>query len=860
MELITTHIYADLDALSSMILAKKLYPQAVMAFPGNVSNNVKKFVTLYQDFLGITKTKDIDFDEVEKLIVVDTSKISRIGRFKELLGKVEVEIYDHHPESEEDIDGKITRVDYGSNTTHLLEIIKNRLGNNVKFEKYELNVALMGLYEDTGNFTYSITTPEDLKAAAFLIKKGGDLKFVHEYTTKGLREEQKEVFIQLLESGETLKFSTERIFITKIFSEEFLGGIDELINKIKDVEDCTACFIICGNDEKSNIIARSSSIGVPLDEILEKYHGGGHPSASSVVVKDVPLDELYDELKKIILSNVKKGKTIGEIMSTPVKTITMDTRLRDAHKIMSRFGYTGLPVVEQGKLVGIISRRDIDRSIGHGFANAPVKVYMSSKIITSTEDTSIDDLKQIIVENEIGRIPILRGDKLVGIVTRSDILRFLYAQRKKMDMRKRKSSKAMREQLLDKIPKDLIELLTAIEKVAKKRKEKVYMVGGIVRDIILGISNKDIDIVVEGEGIAFAMELNKELNGKKVVVHEKFKTAVVVVSSELKIDVATSRVEYYEYPTSLPSVDYGSIREDMYRRDFTINTLAIEIDYQKFGELVDFFNGYRDIQNKEIRILHNLSFIEDPTRIIRAFRFASRYGFKIEEETERFLRDAVENGFLKKISWPRVKNEMKIILGDKNPQKALNYLEEYGVLRNIHHNIKLTERMVSHLEELNAIEGMVRKLNLKKWIMVFLILMEDLKSDEMELVFNKFSFSQEFRKKFEYGIRSREAILSKLKKADKNSEIYDILNGISLEVLVILYLEGKRSTREKIGGYIFNISKVHPIITGKDLIEMGYKPGPEFREILNRMLYRQLDSQNVTKEELLKKIKNEPGV
>ncbi len=851
MELITTHIYADLDALSSMVLAKKLYPEAVIAFPGNVSNNVKKFVTLYQDFLGITKTKDVDFDQVDKLIVVDTAKVSRIGRFKELIGRVPVEIYDHHPESDEDIEGNITRVSYGSNTTHILELIKERLGSTVKFEKYELNVALMGLYEDTGNFTYSITTPKDLKAAAFLIKKGGDLKFVHEYSTKGLREDQKDTFIELLEAGETIKFSTERIFLTKIYSEDFLGGIDELINKIKDVEDCTACFIICGNDEKSNIIARSSSIGVPLDEILEGYQGGGHPSASSVVVRDISVNDLYNQLKEIILKNVKKGKTTKEIMSTPVKTITMDTRLRDAHKIMTRFGYTGLPVVEDGKLVGIISRRDIDRSMGHGFANAPVKVYMTSKLITASEETSIDDLKQTLVENEIGRIPILRGEKLVGIVTRADILRFLYAQKKRMDMKKREVSKAMREQLLDKIPKDLIELLKAIEKIAKKRKEKVYMVGGIVRDIILGIPNKDIDIVVEGEGIAFAWDLKNELNGEKIVVHEKFKTAVVIVNKNLKIDVATSRVEYYEYPTSLPSVDYGSIREDMYRRDFTINSLALEIDYQKFGELVDFFNGYRDIQNREIRILHNFSFVEDPTRIIRAFRFASRYNFKIEEETERFLKDAVENGFLKKISWPRVKNEFKIILGDKNPEKALNYLEKYDVLKNIHHNIRLTEKIKKHLEDLQSLDGMISELKLKKWIMAFLILMEDLKSDEIELIFNKFSFSQDFRKKYEYGIKKRVEVLSKLKKSDKNSDIYDILNEISLEVLMLIYLEGKKTAKDKIKKFISDISKVKPLVTGADLISMGYKPGPEFRKILQGALYRQLDFKDITKEQLL---------
>jgi len=853
MKVITTHIYADLDALSSMVMAKKLYPDAVMVFPGNISTNVKKFITLYQDFLNIEKVKDIDFDQIEELIVVDTSKRNRIGRFGDVVHKIgRVKVYDHHPEAPEDIEAPIVRKEYGSNTSHMVEILKEVYGSDLTFEKYELNAGLMGIYEDTGNFTYSNTRPIDLETAGYLLGLGGDVRIVHEYITKGIREDQKDVFLKLIEEGEVLEFSGERIFLTKHYSEEFVGGIDELINKIKELEECSACFVICGNDEKSSIIARSSSMGVRLDEILEEFQGGGHWNASSVIAKNTPFGELYEDVKELILKNIKIGKLARDIMSTPVKTIEMDTRLKDAYKLMKQFGYTGLPIVDEGRLCGIISRRDVDRAIGHGFANAPVRVYMATGIVWASEEDSLEDIKRKLVENEIGRVPILKDGNLRGIVTRADVLRHLFAQRRKADSGLREKARILREGIIDGIGSDLNRILECIRKTAAREGVKAYLVGGIVRDIILGIENEDIDIVVEGNGIAFAKSLCETLGGKKVVTHEKFKTAVVVVDENLKIDVATSRVEYYEYPSSLPTVEYGSLREDMFRRDFTINSLALEVDNNRFGDLVDYFNGYRDIREKKIRILHNLSFIEDPTRIIRAFRFASRYEFDIAEETERLLQDSIENGFLKRVSWPRVKTELKIILGDRKPQRALEYLEKYGILKTIHHKIKYSNRMKKQIEKTADLEKFINTLGLKKWMVNFLIVLEDLETDELDLVFSKFGFSGNFKKKYHLGSIKRKKLLEDLSIARKNSRIYDILKEVTNEIVVLLYLEGNQELKRNIEKYVYRLRGAECQVGGKDLIEIGFTPGDHFKDILAEIFYFQLDNPECDREELLK--------
>ncbi len=855
MKIITTHIYADLDALSSMVMAKKLYPDAVMVFPGNISMNVKKFITLYQDFLNIEKVKDIDFDQIEELIVVDTSKKNRIGRFGDVVDRIKsVKVYDHHPEAPEDIEAPIIRKEYGSNTSHMVEILKEVLGDDLTFETYELNAGLMGIYEDTGNFTYSNTRSIDLETAGYLLKLGGDIKVVHEYITKGIREDQKEVFLKLIEAGEILEFSVERIFLTKYYSEDFIGGVDELINKIKELEECSACFIICGNDEKANIIGRSSSMGVRLDEILEGFQGGGHWNASSVIARDTPFDKLYKDVRELILKNIKIGKLARDIMSTPVKTIERDTRLKDAYKLMKKFGYTGLPIVDEGRLCGIISRRDVDRAIGHGFANAPVRVYMSTGIVWAAEEDSLEEIKRKLVENEIGRVPILREGALIGIVTRADVLRHLFAQRQRTNKGLREEARILREGIIDGIGPELRKILESIRETAAREGVKAYLVGGIVRDIILGIENEDIDIVVEGNGIEFAKSLCESLGGKKVVSHEKFKTAVVVVDENLKIDVATSRVEYYEYPTSLPTVEYGSLREDMFRRDFTINSLALEVDNNRFGDLVDYFNGYKDIREKKIRILHNLSFIEDPTRIIRAFRFASRYGFDIAVETERLLQDSIENGFLKRVSWPRVKTELKIILGDRRPQRALEYLEKYGILKTIHPKIRYSSRMKEQIEKTADLKRLLDTLGLEKWLVNFLVVLENLNSDELNLVFSKFGFSGSFKKKYHLGSTKRKKILKELSIARKNSRIYDILKEITNEIIVLLYLEGNQDLKENIEKYVYSLRNAECIVGGRDLIEMGGTPGDHFKDILQEVFYFQLDNPESEKEELLKKL------
>ncbi|GAI35559.1 unnamed protein product, partial [marine sediment metagenome] len=260
-------------------------------------------------------------------------------------------------------------------------------------------------------------------------------------------------------------------------------------------------------------------------------------------------------------------------------------------------------------------------------------------------DTTIKSLQRKMIENAIGRIPILDGRKMVGIVTRNDILRAQHgneyiSEETTLDKTHGFTPETVRKRMTQLLPKWLIKVIDDLGKLADEYGMKAYLVGGFVRDLLLKYANLDIDVVIEGDAIAFAKKIVKKFGGR-VRPHKKFGTAVVVLPNDFRIDFASARSEYYKQPAALPSVEKSSIYQDLYRRDFSINSMAIKLNAIEFGQILDYFGGQRDILEKRIRILHNLSFIDDPTRIFRAVRFEQKYGFYMDSQTENFARKAI---------------------------------------------------------------------------------------------------------------------------------------------------------------------------------------------------------------------------
>ncbi len=368
-------------------------------------------------------------------------------------------------------------------------------------------------------------------------------------------------------------------------------------------------------------------------------------------------------------------------MSHPVKTIHFDLSINDAAEQMFHYGHTGFPVInEEEELVGIISRRDVDKATRHDLGHAPVKAYMSTEPITLSSDATLETVQQTMIQYNIGRIPIVDNRQIVGIVSRSDVIEVLHNRRHRHHLQEyalMASQSNLSHSLRNFLEAKTYSLLQQIGEEADAQGIQAYLIGGIVRDLLLNRPNEDIDIVIEGDAIAFAHHLAKKLGGK-IKAHEQFGTATWSAPHHIKLDLVTCRTEYYEGPATLPVVKASNIREDMARRDFTINAMALRINEQSFGELLDFFSREKGFsREKKFRILHTLSFIEDPTRIFRAVRFANRFQYRLSKQTAELARAAAET--VTTLSKTRLVHELELMLPEENGVTMFKELEALKV-------------------------------------------------------------------------------------------------------------------------------------------------------------------------------------
>jgi len=316
----------------------------------------------------------------------------------------------------------------------------------------------------------------------------------------------------------------------------------------------------------------------------------------------------------------------------------------------------------------------------------PVRTVMQPELPTVPAATPLADLRDLFLERSYRFVVVEEGERPVGIITRMDLFRRLFEQQHEagaaLDNRmagRRPVSQPITRLLREISPPWVQRVLTAARDVATAQRVPVYLVGGMVRDLLLERANEDVDLVVEGDGIAFAAALAAAMDGRHHP-HAPFLTAVVTLPDGLRVDVASARTEFYRMPAALPEVETSLIRQDLYRRDFTINSLAVALTGDRFGELVDFFGGRKDIQRREIRVLHSLSFIDDPTRALRAVRYARRLGFAIAPDTTYLIATALSEGVFERLSGQRLRRELELLLAEPHPTPALALIAELGLL------------------------------------------------------------------------------------------------------------------------------------------------------------------------------------
>jgi tRNA nucleotidyltransferase (CCA-adding enzyme) len=879
MEVITTHINADFDSLASMLAAKKLYPRAVLVFPGSQERSLRDFFihsALYA--LEVERIKNIDLREINRLILVDTRQVSRIGKFSEILSNpdLEIHIYDHHPPSAEDLHGSLEVIsEVGATVTLLLNLLQER---EVEITPDEATVMMLGIYEDTGNLTFPSTKEEDFKAAGYLVRKGANLSILSNVITKELTAEQVFLLNDLIQSAARYSFHGVNVVIAQASVDRYVGDIAVLVHKLKDMENLDVLFVLVRMEDRIYMIGRSRLQEVNVSEIASEFGGGGHPTAASATVKGITLIEAHDRLVKTLKELVRPKRTAKEMMLYPIKSIEPGRTLEEAGEILARYGVNILPVLQDGKVTGLISKQVVEKAVHHGLKESLVKEYMTTEFSVVSPDAPFSRVQSIIIGQNQNLLPVVEKDQFVGAISVGEVMRILQEDMMKSEKgvsvfesqplygRKKMISKFMKERF----PENIYRLLVEFGRVGDELGYSVYAVGGFVRDLLLKVENFDIDIVIEGDGIRFAEEFEKKFPCR-IRTHKKFGTAIILFPNGLKVDVASARWEVYDSPAALPTVESASIKMDLYRRDFTVNTLAIQLNPKSFGELIDFFGGVKDIKEKMIRVLHNLSFVEDPTRVFRAIRFEQRFGFQIAKHTQNLMRNAVKVGFLERLSGGRVLSEIILILQEEDPLPALRRMRDFNLLHFLHPSLKFDEQGQALFEQIHHVISWFDLLFLEqryeRWLIYFYGLIDFLKEEEIEELCGKLSMNDKLRKRVKEGKLQADQILLEMfswitaNRQPKRSEIYDLLAPLSVETKLFMMAKTTQVvTRRHISLYFTQLKDTKPLLRGADLIQMGMKSGPSIKKVLTDLLKARLDEQVVTRQDEMEYLSKAQGM
>ena len=871
---ITTHINADYDAIGSMLAAHKLYPDSVVVFPGtNEKNLTRFFISSLVYLFNMVDVSAIHSLNIKRIVLVDTKQKNRLGMIQNHLGGIEdIHIYDHHPSSANDIRGNVEYIKtVGATTTILVDIIREK---SLPITADEATIMCLGIYEDTGSFTYSSTTENDFHAAAYLLSKGANLDIISSLISKEINPRQLSCLNDMIQSQTLHRINGVDVVITSISAEEYISDFSTLVHKMIQMENIDALFALGRMGDKVYVVARSRIPEVDAGHIVTTLGGGGHSFAASAVIKDKTLAQTEQMLFDILRKTVKTSKAARDLMSSPPITVAPDITCDQASQILTRYNINSVLVVkgtlEESNILGFITRQVLEKAMYHKLDKSSVTEFMTTEIMTADADTLLEDIQDIIIENKQRIVPIIEHGLISGVITRTDLLNIL-VQRSQLsngnfpDPMKKPfyaKTKNIMAFINERLPEPMIELLRKIGRTGSDLGFGVYVVGGFVRDLLLYRDNDDIDIVIEGSGILFAKTF-AEMENAHVNTYEKFGTAVIVLPDGFKIDVASSRMEYYKSPAALPEVEMSSIKLDLYRRDFTINTLAIRLDPGHFGTLIDFFSAQRDLKDKSIRVIHNLSFVEDPTRVFRAIRFEQRFGFTIGKLTAGLIKNAVKMDFFKRLSGLRVFSELRQILEEENPVPAIIRLSDYGLMSVIHPDLALNKSMIRLLDSAKKVIAWHDLLFVnepfEKWVVYLMMIIRKYPRKVTDDISKRLLFQPKYDRLFNKDRFKAEGCLFWLEQNPdvSNSDRYRHLSNFRTElILTMMAVTENEELKKKISHYYTYLRGTTISVQGKDIRDLGIPPGPHYRKILEETLYAKLNGLVSTREDELNFIRD----
>lgn len=886
LEVILTHEHTDFDALASLLGASFLFPNAIPVLPRKLNRNVHGFLALYRNHFPFVTHKDLPSGTVERAILVDARAVNWVRGMDK---KTRLQIIDHHTAPEEKLpeNAELLSEAVGANTTLLAEMLIDPARTTqppapIKLTPVQATLLALGIHEDTGSLTYPSTTHRDVRCLTWLMEpeRGVNLEVLGRFLNHPLSQSQRDLLETLIEQSEFMEIAGHTLVIAWAKAQDFEDELSALVGRLRNHHEADAIFMVVDLGDIVQLVARSLTDDIDVGQVARALGGGGHIRAAAAPIHDSPdLAQVVERIRHEARLHTRPAVTVAQIMSAGrPQTLSPDLPIAEAARLMSRYGHEGFPVIVQtedgrDEILGVLTRREADRAMSHKLETQPVSRFMRAGKVSISSLASIRELRLLMTESNWGQIPVVDDEgNILGIVTRTDLIK-LWDDASLPINRAPAIAEKLRDALL---PQDLA-LLRFIGAEVEELHFSVYVVGGFVRDLLLNhkdspLSALDLDIVIEGDAIAFARGLESQFGGR-VVPHRRFNTAKWILddprhpvhterlSARLELsgktiklpphlDFISARTEFYTAPTALPTVEDSSIKLDLHRRDFTINTLAISLNPTRWAELLDFFGGARDLEQGIIQVLHSLSFVDDPTRILRAVRYEQRFGFQIEDRTCQLLLEALE--LLDRVTPARIRHEFERIFQEQTPEHALYRLGELQVLQAIVPGLVVDAATVRALAATRiAYEKAVHAsphthtdlATLRLDDLYWGVLSIGMKPDEKDKLIERLGL-QGTTQKILHGLSILSRYGSALLEPDiLPSQAVELLEQIPVSALALAESlpDQHPARRHLIRAYLDHWRHATPLLDGNSLAEMGIPSGPLYRIILTALRNGRLD-------------------
>ena len=872
MQVILTHEQADMDALASQLGAWLLFPDALPLLPRNINRNGRRYLAAYGESLPYIALDDLPRESIETLILVDTQSMITL---KGMSDQTRVIVFDHHPRREDlDPTWELHLVQSGSNASQMVMRI---LEEGIELSPLHATTLALGLYEDTGSFTYGSTTTEDLQAAAFCRQQGADLDTVGQFLYPPLSPGQRQLYDRLMKNVQTLQVENQTILAAKADAMDVQDEISSVAHKMRDVLNPDALLLLVSTQEGIRLVARSTTDQVDVSSIAEEMGGGGHRRAASALIRPEEhlnpeethqfLEAQFNAMLADLGRHVSPAVTVAGIMSKDPLILSPDTSVEEAHRLMQRYGYEGYPVVSEGCVVGLLNRREVDRAINHGL-DLTVESLMSAGKVTIQPDAALETLQTLMGQSGWGQVPVVdpHNGEIIGIVTRTDLLKTLTPQPELP------TQEEVARMLEEAVPPARLALLHTLAEEADKINLPIFVVGGFVRDLLLERPSLDFDIVVEGDAIFFARRLAERFGGR-VLTHQRFGTAKWDIAEIRRtvlarlphvengeaarlpetLDLITARTEFYEQPAALPTIESSSIKMDLHRRDFTINTLALRLDGDHYGRIHDYWGGLSDLHKGSIRVLHALSFVDDATRLLRAVRFEQRFGFQIEPRTLALMAESLP--LLDRLTGARLRHEINLMLAEPQAPAMLGRLAELGILASIHPSLPWNNSLAQHLADLDveaidpawALTSPTGQLTLRQ-ILGYLVWLGQLPENTLRSIASRLRFKSNLKRLLTETSRINR-LLPGLVGSKPSEFVHAFENTSSLSLYAAYLICEKPACRQALWHFTSQWAHINPHTTGDDLRQMGLQPSPAFGRILTSLRDAWLDGEVQSRQE-----------